>query len=201
MTNKLKLFKERLNKKLVVEKIQEIDDGKNKILEITFGSVQRNFMIIRQENVDKMCRAFFENKNDDKGLKTNSSCDFIIIMSSKNTIEIAFVECKSNVNDYTDAVHQINFSILWFKYLAECYCYCFNVDNKEWEDIIVRAKKYLIYPSINATKIKLPTSNDKNDIDNAIKNCKKLGIIPLSQQLLLHKKKIHINNPIKVFFY
>lgn len=199
MSKILSLFRERLSEELIVNEIQERNDKRNQILKITFGRGQGNFVIIRQENDNKPNYSFFKNENNEESLKTTSSCDFIIIMNSKNIIEIAFVECKSNTDDYEKAAHQINFSILWFNYLFECYCHCFKINDEEktkWETAIKSARKYLIYPATNATKTK---SFTHNSVDCITKKCQKLGVTPLPQQLLSNKK-IHINNPKNAFF-
>lgn len=178
-------FKYSINESLIIKNfiINEDKSKENKIQKITFNKRNDNFIILRQNNEHKSKTPLLKQDSEDEYKNNNNlSCDFIIIyLKSNDKLKICFAEVKSSESGFEKAKYQIKFSQLWFQYLCECYCKCYNKDNiKDWTDAIKEAKKHIIYPILNDTTLKKEIGKPKNRKPDFLKTPMKIDGMTLN---------------------
>ncbi|RDU54551.1 hypothetical protein [Helicobacter sp. MIT 01-3238] len=143
MNDFIKKIKKSINPSLMAESsngyfvVYEKDKNSSiKWIKCVFKNID-NVLILQQRNQIIPQRVL-------KDYSTSKSCDFIVLFSLENQLNIAYCEIKTSYTDRIadESLQQIECSRLFMGYLFDCYSY-FYENNLNRESIVF--KRYLIY--------------------------------------------------------
>lgn len=174
MINKiLKDFRNAIHKNLKVEPQNKKsscfviceNEEKSAIKQIHFiFKNQDDVLILKQDRTRELKQNYtienlFEIQKDIPN--TNSCCDFIVFLNSKNGLEIYYCEIKSSYTEehLNKAIHQLESSSLFISYLLGYYQYIYKV----YELKPSKIQRFYIYPKINISS-KSPSYKKDNKI-------------------------------------